>query len=76
MVQVPTVVGEQAGQAIKDLQRAGFIVTQQYVTVSDPTLNGLVQTQSPDGGSQATKGSTVTITVAQYSPSGTTTGTG
>jgi serine/threonine-protein kinase len=76
MVQVPTVVGEQAGQAIKDLQRAGFIVTQQYVTVSDPTQNGLVQQQSPDGGSQATKGSTVTITVAQYSPAGTTTGTG
>jgi eukaryotic-like serine/threonine-protein kinase len=75
-VQVPTVVGETAGQATHDLEAAGFKVNPQYVTVNDPTQNGIVQTQGPDGGSQATKGSTVTITIGQYSPSGTTTTTG
>jgi beta-lactam-binding protein with PASTA domain/predicted Ser/Thr protein kinase len=75
-VQVPTVVGESAGQATQQLEAAGFKVTQQYESVSDVSQQGIVQTQSPDGGSQATKGSTVTITIGQYSPSGTTTTTG
>jgi beta-lactam-binding protein with PASTA domain/predicted Ser/Thr protein kinase len=75
-VQVPSVVGETVGQATQDLQKAGFTVNQQYVTVSDPTYQNIVQSQSPDGGSTATKGSTVTIAVGQYSPSGTTTTTG
>jgi serine/threonine-protein kinase len=75
-VQVPSVVGETSQQAFRDLVSAGFKVTQQYVSVNDPALDNLVQSQTPNGGSQATKGSTVTITIAQYSPSGTTTTTG
>jgi serine/threonine-protein kinase len=67
-------VGETAGQATHDLEAAGFKVNPQYATESsDPTQNGIVQSQNPAGGSQATKGSIVTITIAQYSPSGTTT---
>ena len=30
--------------------------------------DGIVQSQSPEGGSQATKGSTVTIVIGQHSP--------
>jgi len=74
-VTIPTVVGESAGQATKDLQAAGFVVSQTFVSVSDPTQNGIVQRQNPDGGTSAPRGSTVTIEVAQYSAPGTTTGT-
>jgi serine/threonine-protein kinase len=67
-VGVPDVVGETAQQAVSDLEGQGFQVTQQYVSVSDPSQDGIVQSQNPDGGSQATKGSTVTITIGQNSP--------
>jgi serine/threonine protein kinase len=75
-VQVPPVVGELVGQAVRDLQNAGFQVSQQYVTVSDASQQNIVQGQNPEGGSQATRGSTVTITIGQYSqpPPPTTTG--
>jgi beta-lactam-binding protein with PASTA domain len=47
--------------------------------VTDPSQAGIVQSQSPDGGSQAAKGSTVTIVIGQHStgppPPGTTTTT-
>jgi eukaryotic-like serine/threonine-protein kinase len=67
-VSVPPVVGETAQQAVSDLEGAGFNVTQQYVSVSDPSQDGIVQAETPDGGSQATKGSTVTITIGQHNP--------
>jgi eukaryotic-like serine/threonine-protein kinase len=67
-VDVPSVVGETAQQAVSDLESAGFKVTQQYVTVGDPTQDGIVQSQTPDGGSQATKGQTVTIEIGQSGP--------
>ena len=66
-VSVPPVVGEQAQQAVGDLESAGFTVTQQYVSVNDPTQDGIVQSQSPDGGSKAAKGSPVTIVIGQHS---------
>jgi serine/threonine-protein kinase len=67
-VSVPTVVGETAQQAVSDLESAGFQVVQQPESVGDPSQNGIVQSQNPDGGTQATKGSTVTIAVGQSSP--------
>ncbi|TML74818.1 MAG: Stk1 family PASTA domain-containing Ser/Thr kinase [Actinobacteria bacterium] len=67
-VGIPPVVGETAQQAVTDLEGAGFSVTQQYVAVADPSQDGIVQSQSPEGGSQATKGSTVTIVIGQHSP--------
>jgi serine/threonine-protein kinase len=73
-VQVPDVVGESSQQATHDLENAGFKVNQQYQSVNDPSQQNIVQSQNPNGGTSATKGSTVTITVAQYSP-GATTGT-
>jgi serine/threonine-protein kinase len=76
-VSVPPVVGETAQQAVSDLEGAGFVVNQQFVSVSDSSQDGIVQAQNPDGGSRATKGSTVTITIGQYSsPPPTTTTTG
>jgi eukaryotic-like serine/threonine-protein kinase len=66
-VSVPSVVGESAQQATIDLQNAGFKVTQQYLTVNDPTEDGQVLSQNPEGGQQALKGSQVTITIAQFS---------
>jgi eukaryotic-like serine/threonine-protein kinase len=78
-VPVPTVVGETAQQAVGDLESAGFNVSQQYISVTDPSQAGIVQSQRPDGGSQAAKGSTVTIVIGQHStgppPPGTTTTT-
>ena len=80
MVSVPPVVGETAQQAVSDLESAGFNnVTQQYINVTDPSQAGIVQSQSPDGGSRAAKGSPVTIVIGQHSagppPTGTTTTT-
>jgi eukaryotic-like serine/threonine-protein kinase len=62
-VSVPDVVGYTSQQAIQTLEGAGFQVSQQTLAVSDPSQNNIVQRQSPAGGSQATKGGLVTITV-------------
>jgi len=72
---VPDVVGYTSQQAEQALQSAGFQVTQQYISVSDPSQDNLVQSQNPPGGSSATKGSTVTIVIGQNSGPPTTTST-
>jgi len=73
-VQVPDVVADSSQLAAQTLANAGFTVSRQYQSVSDPTQDNIVQAQSPNGGTQATKGTTVTITIGQYSPGpGTTT---
>jgi serine/threonine-protein kinase len=75
-VQVPDVVADSSQLAAQTLENAGFTVSRQYQSVSDPTQDNIVQEQSPSGGTQATKGSPVTITIGQYSPGpGTTTST-
>jgi len=66
-VSVPDVVGYTSQQAVLTLQNAGFQVTQQPVATGADQDN-IVQSQSPDGGSSAAKGSTVTIVVGQHSP--------
>jgi serine/threonine-protein kinase len=67
-VQVPDVVADSSQLAAQTLENAGFQVSQQYQSVSDPSQDNIVQEQSPSGGTQAAKGSTVTITIGQYSP--------
>ncbi|HEY2208865.1 MAG TPA: PASTA domain-containing protein, partial [Gaiellaceae bacterium] len=67
-VQVPDVVADSSQLAAQTLANAGFTVTRQYQSVSDPSQDNIVQEQSPSGGTQATKGSPVTITIGQYSP--------
>jgi len=74
-VNVPTVVGDSSRQAVAALQAQGFQVQQQFQSVNDPSLDGQVLSQNPQGGSSALKGSTVTIVVGQYSPGPATTGT-
>jgi serine/threonine-protein kinase len=62
-VQVPSVVGMSEANARATLQQAGFQVTSTSAP-SDSTPQGNVSDQSPDGGTQAEKGSTVSITVS------------
>ena len=74
-VSVPTVVGETTQQAVSELEGAGFHVVQQPVSVDSADQNDIVQSQNPDGGTSATKGSQVTIEVGQFSPGPPTTST-
>jgi eukaryotic-like serine/threonine-protein kinase len=65
-VSVPDVSGDDADQATSQLQGAGFKVTR---TEQESTRTaGTVLSQSPAGGSQVAKGSTVTLTVAKAQP--------
>jgi serine/threonine-protein kinase len=59
---VPNVVGSRDTDAIPRLQAAGFRVTSTPVSSTRPA--GTVLTQSPAGGTTATRGSTVRITVS------------
>jgi serine/threonine-protein kinase len=63
---VPDVRGDTAAAANSALQAAGFKVTQASKPVTRQSKNGIVLRQSPAGGSTVKKGSTVTITVGQY----------
>jgi eukaryotic-like serine/threonine-protein kinase len=62
-VQVPNVVGMPEADARATLDQAGFEVTSTSAP-SDTTPEGNVSDQNPDGGTQAAKGSTVSITVS------------
>jgi beta-lactam-binding protein with PASTA domain/tRNA A-37 threonylcarbamoyl transferase component Bud32 len=63
-VDVPDETGKSFDEASSDLEAAGFKVTRkdQETTDEDP---GTVLSQNPKGGSQAAKGSVVTLTVAK-----------
>jgi serine/threonine-protein kinase len=62
-VAVPDVLQQTQDSATAELQAAGFDV-QVVQAPSDTTPEGLVAAQSPDPGTEAEKGSTVTITVS------------
>jgi eukaryotic-like serine/threonine-protein kinase len=62
-VEVPNVVGMSEADAQATLEQAGFEVSSTSAP-SDTIPDGSVSDQSPDGGTQAAKGSTVTITVS------------
>ncbi|HET7566451.1 MAG TPA: Stk1 family PASTA domain-containing Ser/Thr kinase [Gaiellaceae bacterium] len=72
---VPDVRGEQADRATSDLENAGFKVNPQLQDTLDPTQAGVVLDESPAGNTQQPKGSTVTITVGNFTTQGTTTTT-
>ncbi len=61
---VPDVVGKTEAAAKAALIDAGFKVNVVEEETVDPTDDGTVIDQSPNGGATATKGSTVTITIA------------
>jgi serine/threonine-protein kinase len=66
--QVPDVSSQAEEDAVTTLEAAGFRVDVQREATDDPALDGFVLRQDPEGGSQAAKGSTVTIVVGQFTP--------
>jgi serine/threonine-protein kinase len=67
-VTVPDVIGRTQAQATSALQSAGFKVKVEQQAVLDDADDGRVLDQSPNGGTQADEGSTVTITVGKKTP--------
>ncbi|MFP5069342.1 Stk1 family PASTA domain-containing Ser/Thr kinase [Pseudonocardia nantongensis] len=67
---VPDVTGRQVNDAVQTLQQAGLSFRIQTQDVSDSRQNGRVLSQSPSGGSGASDGQEVTLTVGQASNSG------
>jgi serine/threonine-protein kinase len=72
---VPSVVGQKAGAASGQLTGAGFTVNEQKQTVTKKDQDGVVLSQTPNGGATANKGSSVTIVVGQFKPPANTTTT-
>jgi serine/threonine-protein kinase len=70
---IPSVKGLPAQTAANMLTAAGFTVNQATKNVTNQSKNGVVLSQSPGGGSNAAKGSPVTIVVGQIQATGTTT---
>ncbi|HET9671931.1 MAG TPA: Stk1 family PASTA domain-containing Ser/Thr kinase, partial [Actinomycetota bacterium] len=62
-VTVPDVLGQSESSATAELEAAGFEVSTTEAP-SDSVPEGLVSEQSPSAGSEAAKGSTVTITIS------------
>ncbi len=60
---VPNVVGLPYDQAAAELQRVGFLVAR--VPVDSDLAAGIVTDQDPSGGSESSKGSTVTLSVSK-----------
>jgi beta-lactam-binding protein with PASTA domain len=67
---VPPVTGETLNVARTQLQNAGFSVGTP-ISVTDPAASGTVIGESPQGGSKADEGSTVSLTVSQGPGDGT-----
>jgi beta-lactam-binding protein with PASTA domain/predicted Ser/Thr protein kinase len=63
---VPDVTTLSQADAVQQLRASGFRVAIQSQDVSDPSQDGIVQSQQPTGASQAKPGSTVTITVGRF----------
>ena len=70
---VPNLVGDTASQAQAALAAAKLKGSSSTVPVTDPTQDGLVQSQSPSPGTSVQQGSTVQYQVGQYNSSSTTT---
>ncbi|BBF98852.1 MULTISPECIES: Stk1 family PASTA domain-containing Ser/Thr kinase [Pseudonocardia] len=65
--QIPNVVGQRVDNAVNTLREAGLSFSIQTTDVSDPSQNGVVLSQDPTGGSQASDGRQVTLTVGRAS---------
>jgi eukaryotic-like serine/threonine-protein kinase len=72
---VPNVVGQNRGMAEATLGSQGFPAAVQLQDVTDPSQNKTVLAQTPTAGSQAKKGSSVTIVVGHYTTTSTPTTT-
>jgi serine/threonine-protein kinase len=69
-VTVPDTTGYSQADAISALKSAGLTVSVTKQNVTDPSQDGLVIDQTPAGGTQEPKGTTVTITVGKYTGPG------
>lgn len=65
VVNLPDVSGASKGQARRQLEELGLVVTYRYQTVSDPTQADTVLSQSPDAGTRLTSGDGVELTIGQ-----------
>jgi len=63
---VPDVTEQDVAVAQSTLEAAGFATDVVLEDTDDPTLDGIVLSQDPAGGSQAETGSTVTLFVGRY----------
>jgi eukaryotic-like serine/threonine-protein kinase len=72
-VPVPPVTGDPPANAVSALRAAGFTVAQKTQTVTNPSQNGVVISQSPSANTTAKKGSKVTITIGKLATTTTTT---
>jgi beta-lactam-binding protein with PASTA domain/predicted Ser/Thr protein kinase len=73
MTQVPDVTNLDVATATNNIQAANLKVRIVNVTVTDPSQDGIVQSQNPQGGVQAPVNSTVTINVGRFTSTTTTT---
>jgi serine/threonine-protein kinase len=65
---VPDVEGADEDDATRRLEAAGFQVNVEEEAVDSPSEDGEVLSQSPAGGREVRRGSTVTITVGRFDP--------
>lgn len=72
---VPNLSGKTASQAQQALAQAGLKGSSSTVTVTDPSQDGLVQSQSPAADTSLAPGSTVSYKIGQYSATSTTSST-
>ncbi len=68
-VSVPNVIGMLGGKGRQAVESAGlkWAYASQGIAVSDPNKNAIIASQSPTGGTKATRGSTVTLTLYIFS---------
>jgi beta-lactam-binding protein with PASTA domain/predicted Ser/Thr protein kinase len=72
---VPDVSSLDVGTATSTLANSGFKSKIAYQDVTDPSLDGSVLSQDPQGGTEAKPGTTVTVTVGRIAQATTTTDT-
>jgi membrane peptidoglycan carboxypeptidase len=65
VTKVPTVTGARLDSAKAILTKDGYVVKVTYRVITDPQQQGVVLAQSPDGGTSAPSGTTVTLTVGR-----------
>jgi len=65
-ISVPDVIGEPRKVAVTALKRAGFSVSVNEETTTDPGEDGVVLDQFPPAGSRGQRGDTVTISVGVF----------
>jgi len=66
--QVPDVESLTETDATAQLQASGFAAQVVEEIVDDPTLDGLVLQQDPEGGTEAEQGTTVVIVIGRFEP--------